>query len=157
MIQRIQSIFLLLTAIVTGLLFFLPVATLDMPGGTAGLVNTYRFYTTQYIQAGNPPVFIEYNWLSMVLNIAVTGLAFVTIFLYKKRFLQLRLCLANIVLMAGMLVLIAVQAYNISQPEGSWHISLGFSFPLIGIVLTWLALRGIIKDIALLKSYDRIR
>lgn len=157
MIQRIQSLFLLLTGIATGLLFFLPVATIDLPDEITEITNTFYFYTTRYIRQGNPPTFIEYNWFSMILNITVTGLSFITIFLYKKRFLQLRLCLANIVLMAGMLILIAVQAHNIAEPDGYWHICLSFSFPLVGIILTWLALRGIIKDIALLKSYDRIR
>lgn len=78
-------------------------------------------------------------------------------FLYKKRFLQLRLCLVNIILMLGIIILVSVQAYNITKPDGEWHLNLAFAFPIIGIILTWLALRGIVKDIALLKSYDRIR
>lgn len=157
MIQRIQTVFLLLTAIVTGLLFFMPVITLNIPGETAGQIHVFQFYTTQYIQSGNPPVFIEYNWFSLVLNVLITGLAFLSVFLYKKRFLQLRLCLVNIILMAGILILSSVQAYNIAKPDGEWQVNLAFAFPIIGIILTWLALRGIVKDIALLKSYDRIR
>ncbi|CCZ06495.1 MULTISPECIES: DUF4293 domain-containing protein [Culturomica] len=157
MIQRIQTVFLLLTVIVTGLLFYMPVITLNMPGATPEQTDIFQFYTTKYIQAGTPPVFIEFNWFSMVLNILITGLAFLSIFLYKKRFLQLRLCLVNIILMLGIIILVSVQAYNITKPDGEWHLNLAFAFPIIGIILTWLALRGIVKDIALLKSYDRIR
>lgn len=146
-----------MTVIVTGLLFFMPVLLLDFPGETAGQPNLFEVYTTHYLQAGNPPVFIEYNWFSMILNIAVTGIAFLCIFLYRKRFLQLRLCLVNIILMVGLLILVAVQANNIAKPDGEWQVMLGFSFPIIGIILSWLALRGILKDITLLKSYDRIR
>lgn len=86
MIQRIQTVFLLLTVIVTGLLFYMPVITLNMPGATPEQTDIFQFYTTKYIQAGTPPVFIEFNWFSMVLNILITGLAFLSIFLYKNVF-----------------------------------------------------------------------
>ena len=49
MIQRIQSLFLLCTAIVTGLLFFMPVASIVVPNNF-----TYAFYTTKVVQAGSP-------------------------------------------------------------------------------------------------------
>lgn len=157
MIQRLQSVFLFLTFIITGILFFLPVIQLEIPQNNTDIHSFFLFYTTQYIQAGDPPVFITYNWFSMVLNIIITGLAFFTIFLYKKPLLQLRMCLVNIILMIGLVILVTVQAYNIVKPVGIWHIELGFCFPIIGIILTWLAMRGIIKDISILKSYDRIR
>lgn len=83
MIQRIQTVFLLLTVIVTGLLFYMPVITLNMPGATPEQTDIFQFYTTKYIQAGTPPVFIEFNWFSMVLNILITGLAFLSIFYIK--------------------------------------------------------------------------
>ena len=157
MIQRLQSVFLFLTFIITGLLFFLPVIQLEIPQNNTDLNPFFLFYTSKYVQAGNPSVFITYNWFSMILNIIITGLAFFTIFLYKKQLLQLRMCLVNIILMIGLVILVSIQAYNIVKPTGIWHIELGFCFPFIGIILTWLAMRGIIKDISILKSYDRIR
>ncbi len=157
MIQRLQSVFLFLTFVITGLLFFLPVIQLEIPQNSIESNSFFLFYTTKYIQAGDPFVFITYNWFSMILNIIITGLAFITIFLYKKQLLQLRMCLVNIILMIGLIVLVSTQAYNIVKPTGDWHIELGFCFPIVGIILTWLAMRGIIKDISTLKSYDRIR
>ena len=157
MIQRIQTLFLLLAFMITGLLFFFPVATISMTAGSAGELSLSEFYTSRYLLLETPPVLIDYNWFALSLNILITGLAFFTIFCYKKRFLQLRLCLVNIILMVGLLILIAVQAYNISKPDGEWHFMPGYSFPIVGIILTWLASRGIMKDILLLKSYDRIR
>lgn len=153
MIQRIQSLYLFFTVIVTGLLFFMPVARLSVPNEL-----TYDFYTTKVIQSGEVPVFITYNWMSLILNACITLLPLVTIFLYKKRFLQLRLCVANVILMLGMIVLMWVQLHRLTgELNADQQLCIGFCFPLIGIILTWLALRGIIKDIALLKSYDRIR
>ena len=70
MIQRIQSLFLLCTAIVTGLLFFMPVASIVVPNNF-----TYAFYTTKVVQAGSPCVFITWNWMSLILNALITTLA----------------------------------------------------------------------------------
>lgn len=161
MIQRIQSLFLLCTAIVTGLLFFMPVASIVAPDH-----HIYEFYTTKVIQAGETPEFVTWNQISLVLNAIITALAFMTIFLHKKKsktvrptlLLQLRLCFVNIVLQLGLIVLMWLQVRQIVQKTGAdWSAEISFIFPLIGIIFTWLAIRGIIKDIALLKSFDRIR
>lgn len=79
MIQRIQTVYLLLTVILTALLFFMPVASLTIPNEFS-----YQFYTTKVIQAGEPEVFIAYNWMSMILNILITVLSILIIFLYKN-------------------------------------------------------------------------
>lgn len=161
MIQRIQSLFLFCTAIVTGLLFFTPVASIVVPNNF-----TYEFFTTKVIQTGNPPVFIAWNWMSMILNIVITLLALLTIFIHKKKsktvkptlFLQLRLCIVNIILQLGMIVLMWVQIRQRSHElNADWFADISFVFPLIGIIFTWLATRNIVKDITLLKSFDRIR
>lgn len=161
MIQRIQALFLLCTTIVTGLMFFMPVASILAPDH-----HVYEFYTTKVIQTGTITEFVAWNWMSLILNAVVTALAFITIFIHKKKsktvkptlLLQLRLCFANIVLQLGLIVLIWLQIRQIAQKTGAeWSADLSFIFPLIGMIFTWLAIRGIIKDIALLKSFDRIR
>lgn len=161
MIQRIQALFLLCTTIVTGLMFFMPVASILAPDH-----HVYEFYTTKVIQTGTITEFVAWNWMSLILNAVVTALAFITIFIHKKKsktvkptlLLQLRLCFANMVLQLGLIVLIWLQIRQIAQKTGAeWSTELSFIFPLIGMIFTWLAIRGIIKDIALLKSFDRIR
>ena len=161
MIQRIQSLFLLCTTIVTGLMFFMPVASVIAPDH-----HIYEFYTTKVIQIGNTPEFITWNWMSLILNAVITALAFLTIFIHKKKsktvkptlLLQLRLCFTNVVLQLGLIVLMWLQVRQSAQKTGAdWSAELSFIFPLIGVIFTWLAIRGIIKDIALLKSFDRIR
>ena len=161
MIQRIQSLFLLCTAIVTGLLFFMPVASIVVPNNF-----TYAFYTTKVVQAGSPCVFITWNWMSLILNALITTLAVVTIFIHHKKskkvkptlFLQLRLCIVNIVLQLGLIVLMWLQVRQRSNElNAEWFADISFIFPLIGVIFTWLAIRGIVKDITLLKSFDRIR
>lgn len=163
MIQRIQSLFLLCTGIVTGLMFFIPVASFIDPTPEH---NIYAFYTYKVVQIGTHPAFVAWNWYSLILNAVVTALAIVTIFVHKKKsktvkptlFLQLRLCFVNIVLQLGLLVLAWLQVRKLACATGAeWSANISFIFPLIGVIFTWLAIRGIIKDIALLKSYDRIR
>lgn len=161
MVQRIQSLFLLCTAIATGLMFLMPVASVIAPDQ-----HVYEFYTTKVIQTGSPSEFVTWNWMSLILNIIITALAIITIFIHQKKsktvkptlLLQLRLCFVNIVLQLGMIILMWLQVRQIAQKTGAeWSADLSFVFPLIGIIFTWLAIRGIIKDIALLKSFDRIR
>lgn len=161
MIQRIQTLFLLCTAIVTGLLFFMPVASFVAPDH-----HIYAFYTTKVIQMGTPPEFVAWNWYSLVLNSIITALAVLTIFVHKKKsktvkptlLLQLRLCFVNIVLQLGLIVLTWLQVRQLAGKTGAeWSADLSFIFPVIGVIFTWLAIRRIIKDIALLKSFDRIR
>ena len=44
-----------------------------------------------------------------------------------------------------------------NELNAEWFADISFIFPLIGVIFTWLAIRGIVKDITLLKSFDRIR
>lgn len=153
MIQRIQTVYLFFSVIVTTLLFFMPVARLTVPDEF-----TYLFYTTKVTQAGEAETLIACNRMSTLLHILLAALGVLLIFLYKKRFLQLRLCAVHIVLSLGMFGLMWWQVGNMTaelHAVRQW----GFAFCLllVGSVLDWLALRGIVRDIALLKSYDRIR
>lgn len=162
MIQRIQSIFLLCTAIVAGLMFFMPAATIVVPGE-----GVYEFYASSVKMIGKQPEhYMATNWMSLILNILIIALALVTIFARKPKeksvkpslLLQLRLCFVNLVFMLGMIILMWLQIRSVANDiHAEWNVNTGFIFPVVGIVLTWLAIRGIIKDITLLKSYDRVR
>lgn len=153
MIQRIQTILLLAVAIISGLLFFTPMFNLIIQDNT-----TYEFYTSKVVSLAENPALVAYNWMSLTLNVVMTILPLIIIFLYKKRFLQLRLCIVNIILQLGMLILMWLQvSQRAGELQATYQIQLSFCFPIIGIILTWLALRAIIKDINLLKSYDRMR
>lgn len=139
----------------------MPVASVIVPGH-----SVYDFYTSKVIQTGNPPEFVSWNWMSLILNAVITALAVITLFIHRKKtktvrpalLLQLRLCFVNIVLQLGLMILMWLQVRKISgNIHAEWHAELSFVFPLIGIIFTWLAIRSIIKDIALLKSFDRVR
>ena len=54
MIQRLQSVFLFLTFIITGLLFFLPVIQLEIPQNNTDLNPFLLFYTSKSLTIGFP-------------------------------------------------------------------------------------------------------
>ena len=103
-------------------------------------------------------------WLGAMLVLS-TALPFVTIFLYKNRPLQIRLCGVECVLLIGSLVVMGVFTYVIcnnifSDFDITWS-NIVFRFPvlmpIISTVLTPLAMRAILRDELLVRSLDRIR
>jgi hypothetical protein len=85
---------------------------------------------------------------------------FVTIFLYKKRELQLKLSSLNVFLNAlfcGLIFLFYVD--NVQEILSAETVTYAFGtyIPLINMVLSILAMRWIKKDIELIKSIDRLR
>ncbi|MEO6253327.1 MAG: DUF4293 family protein [Ferruginibacter sp.] len=136
MIQRIQSLWLLLAAACA-------FAGLKFPyySGTnaKGLVS-YELNGTE-------------NFLLMITTIAVGVLALVTIFLYKKRTLQLRLCFLGILLEALLIFLYYREVSSFTN--GTYSLTaLLHSIIVLAFVL---AVMGINKDSKLLKESNRLR
>lgn len=162
MIQRRQTIFMLLSAIISALLFIMPLASFNADGnimqftifGIRNPIETLSLTTT-------------YTWPLVILTFLMTIVPFVTIFLYKKRELQVRLCQLNMLstlIFIGLVFLyyesdilkvIAAVEGDTYQLDVAYFI--GMAFPLINLVLEIFAIRGIKKDIELLKSVDRLR
>ena len=148
MIQRIQTVYLLIIAIVMAIPLFAPIAQGLVPNDAS-----YNFFTYGVVMIGQQTVLQANYWALLILNIFMIGLPFVTIFLYKKRFLQIRLCIAEIILLLGSMILMW---YHINQFQSKIDAE-SFILPLVCVVLAYMAMRGIFKDIKLLKSLDRIR
>ncbi len=162
MIQRRQTIFMLLTAILSALLFFMPLASFNADG------NVMKF-TIFGIQ--NPidtlTLSKSYTWPLIVLTILMTIVPIFTIFKYKKRELQVKLCHLNMLLNIVFIGIVFLYYDNdikevIAAVEGdAYNLDVayffGMAFPLANLILETLAIRGIKKDIALLKSIDRLR
>jgi hypothetical protein len=90
--------------------------------------------------------------------IIIAVLSLVSIFLYKNRILQLRLVLALIVVIVILILLTGYYAYvAISHYEATFAPGVKMALPLILLILSILAYRGIRKDELLVKSYDRLR
>lgn len=151
MIQRIQTVYLLVVALLSGIVLFFPVADFYSLHGIFEL--SYKGLI------GESGVQITSVWTLTLLISVILLLSFVSIFFYKKRILQIRLIVFNIVLMFGYYALLAYWIFKIKSSLGETEISLSLiaSFPLVNIILSYLAIRAIGKDEALVRSLDRLR
>lgn len=148
MIQRVQSILLLIVAILHILLFFIPVfvwAGYSMPGGTA---MSYKSMTALYD--------IQF----IALNVIVILFSIFCILQFKNRKKQRSFVLALIVMIILNTSLYLYYMIGVSF-EGEHTLlpakSIGIYFQLISIILCFVAARKIKKDDDLVKSVDRIR
>ena len=162
MIQRRQTIFMLLSAIISALLFFVPLMSFEANSSVMsftifGIENPIDTLTHSQ----------SYTWPLIVLTILMTVLPIYTLLRYKKRQHQVKMCqldlLLNIVFIglvflyyeADIQKVIAAVEGDAYQLEVAYFI--GMAIPLVNLVLEILAIRGIKKDIELLRSIDRLR
>ena len=149
MIQRIQSVYLLLVAILMVVMMSLPV------GEFIGLDKSItEFNNLVLVSADGASNYEPWALFAIILLSAVISL--VTIFLYRKRILQIRLSLFNIILLIGYYAVLGWFIYSF-KGESTFVPSWTVCFPLISVVFDWLAIRAIGKDEMLVKAYDRLR
>lgn len=156
MIQRIQSIFLLMVVIISTLLFFLPIA--GFPNGT-GMFIQGLLHTTDALQPGvslSPTLYLG------IINGVIAVIALITIFLFRNRKRQVLLGNLNLLLIVAMIVLMFLAAEKNSTtlvPGVTLPVryKIGAWLSILLIVFTFLANRYIKKDEALVRSADRIR
>lgn len=154
MIQRIQTLYLLLIVILTTVTAAMPVAGLI---GTDTVKYLLGFNGISVVEA-NQTVLITNTWALSAMSVLIPLIALVTIFLFKKRILQIRLTIINTVLMIGYYGLLFIYLWQASKHlNADWYLEVISAFPLIGIILNFLAIRSIGKDEALIKSLNRIR
>ena len=151
MIQRIQSLFLLLSVITMSLMTMFPIAVLDVEG------QLYTFHFFGFVLQETGEVVLPALPIAILTGFIIL-ISLVSIFLFKKRNLQMRLCTYNIILMLGLIGFIAYYIYsNASELNAIISYSWAAIMPLISIVLTIMARGKIRKDELLVKSVDRIR
>ncbi len=152
MIQRIQSIFLFASLCFLIPMFFFPVAELVSEGGEIYSFNLTGFYHKGI--DGVQQVSAQYSLLTFGILICLLNL--VTLFMYKRRVLQLRLCVYNILLLVGLVGVMLYVVYNVKN-IATISYRLPFIFPVISIILHYLAFRGIRKDELMVQALSRLR
>lgn len=137
MIQRIQTIYLLLTFLITGvLLFFIPLWTLN---------------------TGKAFYFMQDQVYTVLLGLS-TMLTVFSIISYKKRQNQFVMGRLNIILNLILLGLFVYRSLNLSgEAVAVSEKGIGMFLPIVAIVLLVLANKAIKKDEDLVKSVDRLR
>jgi hypothetical protein len=141
MIQRIQTIWLLLTA------------------AAAFLTLKFPFYSGQIVEEGQPKHFLAFtaqsNMLLLILTVGVGLASLIAIFLYKNRKLQMRIILIALGVAVLNLVLYFLQTQKFIAAESNYSLAaiLAIAIPVFLV----LAARGVRKDEKLVKSLDRLR
>lgn len=136
MIQRIQSIYLLIVTILSVVICFYPYASIQ---------GNELTYTSSIIYGG--------------LSTIIPLVSLVTIFLFRKRILQMRLCSFACILMLFQAIYMIASFFIASkgQAAGTCSLFLPVVVPFINIILTYLAIRSIGKDEAMIRAADRLR
>jgi hypothetical protein len=158
MIQRIQSVFLLIAVLAGILLFFFPLAGIYSP------TATYHFYIYEFrnMVPGEASVIGKSAVLPLVaLNVLSTALAAYAITLYKKRITQIKMVRLSIFFDVVLIALIFFVYGRIIEKNlnvtPDYPGEAGIYFPLIMLVFLILAQRFIIRDERLVRSIDRLR
>ena len=167
MIQRIQTVYLLLIVIASVVLLWRPVLSFT----SAEDAGVQRFATLSAIQeqalvedaefvpnADVQPLMLNGTWGLLVTTALIALLALVDIFLYNKRILQARLNIFLACLCIGYYGVLFMYVWFAKMNLGmDWHILPWAAVPLVCFVLTLMATRAILKDEALVRAADRIR
>jgi prolipoprotein diacylglyceryltransferase len=140
MIQRIQSIWLLLAGLAA-------TAMLKFPLWKGRLTNV-----EDKVLSGS-------SYLPLFLLIVAAGLVgFGTIFFFKDRKTQKALCLLGILLSLFILILEYIRATNLQASasyEGAWQISA--ALPIVMVVLFGMARSGVRRDEKTLRNLEKLR
>ena len=154
MIQRIQTLFLILALICMSMFYIFPFGKIITASGDIFDIGIFGCDYTD--SNGNPQHFSAIA--ALILISLSTIITFISIFLYKKRILQMRLNVFNIVLQIGSIGIIFFLLFQASKYiGGDYSTNVLIILPLVAAILTFLAIRGIARDEALIKSLDRLR
>lgn len=148
MIQRKQSLWFLISALIAALAYLIPYTV-----KTTTSIASYEIIDHQ--------ITAKYNMISMLLFALIIIFNLIALFLFKNRKQQLTLSFLSILTSIGAF---AYEIYfslkggnNIVFGIIGKDIYVGLLIPLICIIFTYMAMRGIQNDVKLLKDTDRLR
>lgn len=162
MIQRIQSIYLLLITAISIILLNLntPFFTEENREKSEMVLVDYNSTDVADLQAQIPTSMkVGTNAGLVYFLYAVALLSFISIFLYKNRKLQSRIVMAVLIFAVVVMVDMYWYSYQMEYFESKGTTSLKpIAFvPLSLLLFAFLALRGVLRDEQLVRSLDRIR
>lgn len=147
MIQRIQSVWLFLAAMINGLLFIMKLYHAE----ASTVMGTSSMEHFGVRDSANLPLFIA--------AAAITILPLIAIFFYGDRKRQRGVVIGSIIANIGFfsLVIMKIGQYKSQHPGAKVSYDFGLLLPIVAIILMILAIRGINKDEKLIRSLDRLR
>ena len=155
MIQRIQSIYLLLAALCSGLLLAAPLYNIET--ATA----TYQLFLGGLVQTNPKDTILTSQPAILAVGFLLTLFPIIILFLYKKRPMQMRLAASAMMANTAMLLLLVGIVNKSLEHITELHVKetygVGLILPALSIVFLFLANKAIRKDDKLIRSADRLR
>lgn len=152
MIQRIQSVYLLVITILLITALCLPVGSfVETNGVIAGVLKPLGLKMTN----GD----FQSTWGAFGILLLSSVISFCTIFLYRNRMLQVRMTVFAGILLIGyyvvswVFILMLKKTLDVVSFQCGWALCL----PAISIVFDYLAFRAIYRDELMVKAADRLR
>lgn len=159
MIQRIQSLLLLFAFVCLAVACFIPIGTITTD-------TMYYSYSTWTLHENIPDGQTIYSTFILgILDIILAVLGLVCIFLYKKRMVQSKICMAGVLLNLIVVILMlwiypdilfakipAMENQTLNTQYG-----IGAFLPIISIALFYFANKFIVNDEKKVRAADRLR
>ena len=143
MIQRIQTLFLAIAAGLLISMFFVPMVRFT------GSDTTIPFVAVAMAKGFT---------LTTIFQIVCAVLSVVTIFTYKNRIRQIRLCNLNTLILISYQVILAIYFFQRNTKLGEDALfTVPCIFPICAAILTFIAMRYIARDEALVMASTRLR
>jgi len=147
MIQRKQSIWLLIAALLNAGVFYF---------------DLYRYHN---VLTGTTPIAptnlnVSNHYPSLLIAMVMTALPFITIFMFGNRKRQIRMSFASILAILSFTSMMLWRVTNLGRltpPPTSGNYWIGAILPVIALVFIIMAMVAIRKDEKLVKSADRLR
>jgi len=147
-IQRIQSVYLLIAVILMAVFAFFPALSFELGG---------REFVYGALEAGKVGA-THIDPLMLTLVLLISFLALIDIFLYKNLQRQMTVCFVDIIIGLAMLIAIGIQAFIIGSKENvlmfwQWYLIL----PVLSIIFLMMAHKSMSNDKKKLRDADRLR
>ncbi|MDR2383655.1 MAG: DUF4293 domain-containing protein [Prevotellaceae bacterium] len=139
MIQRIQTLYIFIVIVLQSVLLSTNIAKSVDPSGNEIIYKTME------------------NFLLAALASLTALIPAISMFLYKKRILQMRFNIFNSILLVALQGFIVYYIVSYLNSGVSFVFMLQSVFPVISLILSILAIRNILKDELLIKSLHRLR
>lgn len=154
-IQRWQSVLLLICSIVMALFSSLSLGQASLPDMELNFTAS-GYYIEGIPSSGAQSGWYLQTWPLFIMSILCTFIPLINIFLFKNFKLQKNLCVIEILFLLVLIAISLIYAYNVIDGVSvSWS-SMAFA-PFIALVADYMAYRRIIADYNKIRSIDRIR
>ncbi|MBR6538312.1 MAG: DUF4293 domain-containing protein [Bacteroides sp.] len=150
MIQRIQSVYLLLITILLVVAMCLPIGQFI----EADNITSHIFKPLGVTLASGET---QATWGLFGILLLTTIINFLTIFLYRNRMLQVRMTIFSMLMLVGYYITLGVFWYVLKDESQTFQLGWAMCLPLVCIILDYLAFRAIYRDEVMVRAADRLR